>query len=957
MNWYMVSKQKKALVYSAVFTAILGIYLLWTTGSGQWFDKSIEFLFSRTLIDLSGILIGAGVVLLILVLLMQIKKWYGKREGHRQPEQILDTLSLASVLHYAVFRFLQSTMFRLYFSDRYKTVTILLLVFFGGIRFIYLAQKKCRAADSPKALSFFLLRCVLAFCLAIPFVVVGWIHDYKLLIFLPICCLCLYDMATEKIFRAFFATIGTCLAALIICCLSGTVLNIVGGDNGVSFSYGVINTTDFASYFTFLLLTAWCGMRTRKWYTSVLFAVASAIISYAVYLYTGSRTTLYTGALMVFLMFWDCLEEHVFCRKEKLRRIGKRIDWLSILAFPAIGALVVFLTTRFAAQDTWVLELEETLSGRLNTVLNPFRMYGIKPLGSTIERMHGLGGTILGKHWSTGYSYLDVGYAMLAIRYGWIITVIVMGLWMWMTAKAIKCGKNRIAFALVVLAAHAFSEARILDVNFNIFLIMPFCALTSDHQAYGKETISNEKLLWPVLVGTVLLAGVYFILPKALSLLRTFFYLKNWNAGTSAVYSFAFCICLVLLLWALGKSTTLLLESRNRKHVLSLATVLILLVGSVFMVNSTIESGRKEHADRLKAEEQIIHQMQEAATMPIYAAEAEELYQRDGAALSGHLFSTEELRRNKGSIIVDQNVEALGLITAGGQYTQITEQSGLYSFDPAVIDALSNSGFTWNKFYTGKRHCNLHDIAVFNDIKMKAQLVLSDSMTVITDNMKTDQLSGKYQVSFALSDLSANKEGNAVILEVIGENGDRPILQEELTAEDFDSEGRCERTLTYLINPTPGVYFGISTMEGRRVTIDDISWWQIPETIEDLLHRIGTHESSGVRYSGNPDGTVTIKGEATDTSYYNIYLNETGFPSWMHKGQEYLVQIDDPSEMVSFEIYIYDAEGQIVFPALVSTKASQVFSLPDEAKGIIFRFRAWPGKAIDTTIVPRISEY
>ena len=915
---------------------------------GRWQD---------TLIDLGGILIGTGLALLIPLLLKRIKKWYGKREEHRRLEQVLAGLSLASVLFYSIYRFLQSTMFQFYYSNRYKLLTIILPVVFGGIRFLYLVLKKYWADESHKEQSFFILRCILAFCLAIPFVLVAWMHDYKMLIYLPICCMCLYDMMPEKVCRSFFATIGTCLAAVILCCLSGTVRNIVGGDNGVSYSYGIINTTDFASYFTFLLLTAWCGMRTRKWYSSVLFAVAAGIITYIVYLYTSSRTALYTGGLMVILIFWDCLEEHVFCRKEKLRRIFKRLNWLSILAFPAVGALVIFLTARFAAQDSWALELEKLLSGRLDTVLKPFQLYSVKPFGSTIEKMYGLGGTILGKYWSAGYSYLDVGYAMLAIRYGWVITTIVLGLWMWMTAKALKNGKNRIAFALVVLAVHAFSEARILDVNFNIFLIMPFCAFASDHQAYDKGTVENKKILRPVLAGTVLLIGVYLVLPKALSWLRTFFYLKNWNAGTSAVYSFTFCIGLVLLLWALWRSITLLLESRDRKYMLSLTAVFILMGGSVFMVNSAIESGRIEQADRLKAEKHIIRQIQETASMPVYAAEAEELYHREGIMLSSHLFSTEELTRNKGTMIVDQNVQALGIITTDGQYTQITEQSGLYSFDPAVIEALADSGYTWNRYYTGIRHVNLRDTALFNDVQMSDKLVLSDSMQIITNNMITDQLFGKYQVSFSLSDCFTDKEENAVMLEIIGENGDRTILQEKLTAKNFNSEGRCEHTMTYTINPTPSVYFGISTMEGTGVAIDDISWRQIEDTSEDLLHTIGTHESSGVKYAGNPDGTVTVKGEATGISFYNIYLNKSGFPNWMHKGKEYFIQIDDPSGMVYFEIFLYNADKQIILPALVSTKTSQVFCLPEDAYGIIIRFRALQGKAIDTTFVPLIYEY
>ena len=76
----------------------------------------------------------------------------------------------------------------------------------------------------------------------------------------------------------------------------------------------------------------------------------------------------------------------------------------------------------------------------------------------------------------------------------------------------------------------------------------------------------------------------------------------------------------------------------------------------------------------------------------------------------------------------------------------------------------------------------------------------------------------------------------------------------------------------------------------------------------------------------------------------------------MQKGKNYVVQINDPEEMVSFEIYLYDAEENVIHPALVSTKTSQIFSLPDDACGIILRFRAWDGKPIDTIVTPVIYE-
>ena len=914
----------------------------------------------EALLKLGCVPLGIGAALLVLFLIEKSRKWFNRHKDNRRLETVLDALSLAAVLQYAVYRFLQSTMFRLYYSNRYKMLTMLLLIVFGGIRFLYLVLKKCRAVGNRKEQSFFMLRCALAFCIAIPFVLVGWMHDYKALIFLPICCMCLYDMAPEKVCRAFFVVIGTCLVALILCCLSGTVRNLVDPYNHSIGGFGTINTTDFASYFSFLLLIKWCGMRSHRWYAGLLFAAGAATVTYLVYSVTGSRTALYNGGLTVFFVLWDSLEENVFRRLKGLRLFGKTVNWLSVLAFPVIGALVVYLTACYAARDSWAVQLNTALSGRLGTVLTPFRTYGIKAFGNTIETMHGQGGTVLGQFWSTGYSYLDIAYAMLAIRYGWVLAGVFTALWIWMTVKALKCGKNRFAFALVVLAAHAFSEARILDVNYNIFIIMPFCAFTLKEQKQQNAIIQDKKIGPSLLTGLAIGGIVYLILPRVLSWLRTFFYIKSWNTGTSAFASFLFSIGLIVLLWLLWKTVSHYFDKQNIKRLIPVLGIVILLGGSVFIVNHTIEYGRKTQADRLNAEKQVIRQIQDAATMPVYAAESEELYRRDGIALADHLFSTEELGRSRGSILVDSGIDSLAIIRAGGQYTQISEKTGLYSFDPAVVDALTNAGYEWTKSYTGIRHCNLRDMALFNDIKAGDQLALSGSTRITTVNMKTDQLWGEYQVRFALSNLSASEEGDAVLLEVIGENDDRTLLQKMLTTDDFDSEGRCDYTLTYQINPTPGVYYAITAMKEVSVAIDDISWWRVAQKNENLLHNtvlIGTHESSGVTYAANPDGSVSIKGEATNISFYNIFINKTSLPYWLQKGKEYLIQINDPTGMVSFEVYIYDADQKILSPALVSTKESQVFSLPDEASGIIIRFRAWKGKPIDTTVIPVICEY
>lgn len=65
-------------------------------------------------------------------------------KNKRKKEFILDALSLGAVLQYVIYRFLQSTMFVIYFSEAYKLLTMFFLMVFGGIRYIYMLIKKWR---------------------------------------------------------------------------------------------------------------------------------------------------------------------------------------------------------------------------------------------------------------------------------------------------------------------------------------------------------------------------------------------------------------------------------------------------------------------------------------------------------------------------------------------------------------------------------------------------------------------------------------------------------------------------------------------------------------------------------------------------------------------------------------------------------------------------------------------
>ena len=732
----------------------------------------------------------------------------------------LDALSLVAVLQYAGYRFLQSTMFTFYYSYIYKVVTLGLMLLFGGVRYLYKIASRLKTCADKKETMSFLLHCAGAWILALPFLYVGWVHDYKFLMLLPICCMCLYDMEAGKVFRSFFWVIGILLTATVLCSLSGTVRSITRTRAGVgaSAAYGIINTTDFASYFIFLLLSIWCGIRNKGWAFSVSFALAAAALSYAAYLLADSRTVLCIGAFMAFLILWDCAAD----KTKKLRQINKGIQAFSIIAFPLMGFLVFFLTYSYAQQMPWAINIDHILSGRLKVTIDPYRMYGIQALGNDIKELYGRGGTLLSFSWSSGYGYIDVAYAMVAIRYGWVVSAVLTGLWVWMTAMAIRKGSNRVALAMMVLAFHAFSEARILDINYNIFLVMPFCAFTK------KEEAESKKAVWSSVAAGAAVAGCVFLaLPYLVSWLRTFFASQGWNSGTKQLNALIICVGIAALSMLLWKTlSSMVISEKKMKAALAFGCVVLITVVGALLINDRINREVQRQTERLNGEEKIIRLVQEAATQPVYAAEPSELYIRRYGGFSNHVSSTELIRT--GTVFTDADVEVLSIISAGGVYTQISDDTGVYTFDQAVVAALANEGYEWTPGYVSVRNVNLKDAGLFNNMKADGSLTLMGPTRIVTANMETDQFSGQYVVEFKLSELQGTTEDPVAVLEVMGESDKVLIDRAELKASDFEN-GQNAKSIKYSINGTPNISYAISVPEGISVSVDDINWRRLPQ--------------------------------------------------------------------------------------------------------------------------------
>ena len=756
----------------------------------------------------------------------------------------LDVLALCVVMHYAAFRFLQqSTMFPLVYTERYKYFIIISLIAVGSVRFCFVFLEKLMSLENQRLKSQLFFKCAITGCLALPFFYVGLKHDYKSLVFLPLTALCLYDMDAKRILRWFVWTTGVLIAGTLICCYSGTIRNLINEDpisGRISICFGFINSTDFASYFTFLFLFIWCLQKPSGWLANLLLASVIGLFGFWVYQNTSSKTSLFCCVLTVLAILWECLDRMVLQKTAKLRRVGKIVNRFSVFAFPVLFAALLIVSIGYLSQAPWALRIDSLLSGRIGLSVQAYEQYGIHAFGSLIENMNGFGRTIMRIWHTNGYGYLDIAYAHLIIRYGWVITLVVMGLWGWMTVCALKQGASKIAFAMAIISFHALSETHFFDVNYNIFLVMPFCSFIPTATETTTETLSdpnqsNKDIHWFGLFTALAIGvGIYFSLPFSLSWLRTIYRLEVWTEGIHTLPSFIVSTVLAILIIGIWKGLNLLWYTREKKSWV-LFSVSILLMGAVlFAGNTIIQKGLIDQEERLTAEEKVIHLVQTAAEQPVYTADASELYQRRFGGFDRHIFTSGELSLSQqGTIFTDASVELLGVTRSEGQYAQISPWSGLYTYDRRVIEALTEAGYMCRTFYYTERSCDLKDLAVRNalDMSQDGGLILNGSVHSLSNNLEWDQFYGEYAVRFTLSlpkNTPRDYQGTLCTLLIAGESNQNTIAEQALSLADFDENGKCIFTLTYKPWYIANVSYLISVTDGVEIILEDLSWRIVP---------------------------------------------------------------------------------------------------------------------------------
>lgn len=133
---------------------------------------------------------------------------------------------------------------------------------------------------------------------------------------------------------------------------------------------------------------------------------------------------------------------------------------------------------------------------------------------------------------------------------------------------------------------------------------------------------------------------------------------------------------------------------------------------------------------------------------------------------------------------------------------------------------------------------------------------------------------------------------------------------------------------------------------------------QVTDLKSDLLNNIHNclcsynkqgKTASGITYTYNGNGTYTVTGSLSGTSFMNLTDPSVGLPNGIIPGETYFYNFNDPTGTVSLDAW---CDGTRLF---YSTKPG-FFTVPKNAQSLYFRLTTWNAENINTTVkIPIVS--
>lgn len=550
------------------------------------------------------------------------------------------------------------------------------------------------------------------------------VGTYKFLLFIPVFTIALYGIEFDKIITVYLFSLGLIVFSAFLSSRFGfSSFYVYAGTDKLRNCWGIGYPTDFASLILFIAIGLW--MKKKK--CSDLFLLLPALFSlYIAYSVASSRTTIICSILLIISI---CLYNlfKVLSKRHEFILLKKLLNILLSSSFLFFAILTVILVYLFSINSSLGEKMNQLMSDRLSLTASAVENYGIHPFGSYFKM---IGGGMGGAGFVEGYNFIDNSYALMFIRYGWNFFVIVGVLWTYSLTRAIKKNNYKLAIVMSIIALHSLSEHHFPEINYNIFLVMPFVKYSTSKNE--KEAISfKESLIENVSIAFVIalisvVTCVY--LPSFISYMRTFAIANDLVnvSGSSAniFYSILYLIIgMVIILVISIKNILVCILSFDKEKWNSIYSVIVVLCLIFCLVvsqykNRIFNGKYNEYLNIFAEEEDVINLIKTNKSGILYSEDAPEYYNRYFGDFSSTISQGTELANTSNITIVtsvDNDSDAFAYF--GLKWMEISEKHAIYTNDEGVIYALTNNGYQLNDYYSKDNIVNLATWGARNGIE------------------------------------------------------------------------------------------------------------------------------------------------------------------------------------------------------------------------------------------------
>ena len=704
---------------------------------------------------------------------------------------------------------------------------------------------------------------------------------YQFLLFLAAITIGMTNMDYRKPMKVFIAAALLVLVVAIVGSMSGAIENLVySRGRGTRSAMGISYPTDLASYLLFMCIAIYAVY--HKSVGMLLLPVMVLPVILAIYV-ADSRTTMITGGLFLVIVLLNALFE-------KLNLFSKKwfknlFAFLEMIAFPLCAAAFLAVVYLYVKNNYIGYKLNSILSNRPKYTFEAYKIHGIALFGNQIE-MIGFGRSRFN---DASYNFVDSSYPLMLIRYGIVVFSIVTILWMYLCGKVNKYGKTWIGMILALIAIHSISEHHFTELNYNLFLALPFASFEGEDQPFKKINI------WRFAVGVLLASLLIPVAPFVFSVTRTFFDVFAPTGTFSSVLTFIgiSIVVLSLVFTALNASAMIYTAIRkkpvNKKQLPVFLSSLAIPVLSILLMFAAVKVRSSDYTTMVNNDREAIEAVVSSRNGHVYADKYPLYYQSEFKGISSTLFTGEELAQlDNITVITDPDEERNIFIKDGYLYCQISDETAIYTSDDSVIRSLREQGYHLTGYYNTIHYVDLEKETEYNTYQLgpDGEAVINGSTESIAHGVRYDLYTGKYTATYKLNRIGSFEDNDVVCVLRVTENSTRDILaQKEILGRHFSSDGTLESAVEFNAKMSSNVEFLVLVNGDNRLSVSEVSFQRTPDVDTHItVNRKGqTIKSESYSISGDPiineNGYFGVEyeydsnGNRIVTSYYSEYGN------------------------------------------------------------------------------------